>query len=73
VEGGAHTVSRFFNERQLDRLHILIGPVFLGQGKTGLNFEPPPLLASALRVEAQVYDLGGGEVLIDCPLERSCL
>lgn len=68
VEGGAATVSRFFDEGQLDRLHILVGPVFLGEGKTGLSFPAPPRLAAAVRVSPEIYDLGGGEVLIDCPL-----
>jgi riboflavin-specific deaminase-like protein len=70
VEGGAATVSRFFEERQLDRLHILVGPVFLGAGKSGIEFHPPSCLASAVRVSPAIYPLGDGEVLIDCPLER---
>jgi diaminohydroxyphosphoribosylaminopyrimidine deaminase / 5-amino-6-(5-phosphoribosylamino)uracil reductase len=71
VEGGSATVSRFFNEGQLDRLHILVGPVFLGEGKTGLNFTAPLRLASAVRVEPLIYQLGDGEVLIDCPLQTN--
>ncbi len=70
VEGGANTVSRFFEEGQLDRLHILVGPVFLGAGKTGLNFQSPRSLACAVRVEPDIYNLGGGEILIDCPLSK---
>jgi diaminohydroxyphosphoribosylaminopyrimidine deaminase/5-amino-6-(5-phosphoribosylamino)uracil reductase len=68
VEGGAYTVSRFFEEGQLDRLHILLAPVFLGDGKSGLQVRPPPKLAAAIRVSPDIYALGGGEVLIDCPL-----
>ena len=68
VEGGAYTVSRFFEEGQLDRLHILLAPVLLGDGKTGLQVKPPPKLAAAIRVEPDFYALGGGDVLIDCPL-----
>ncbi len=70
VEGGAATVSRFFEEGQLDRIHLLIGPVFLGAGKNGIDIRPPSCLASAVRVSPKIYPLDGGEVLIDCPLER---
>jgi diaminohydroxyphosphoribosylaminopyrimidine deaminase / 5-amino-6-(5-phosphoribosylamino)uracil reductase len=68
VEGGAYTVSRFFEEGQLDRLHILFAPVLLGDGKAGLHLKPPSKLSAAVRVAAEVYSLGEGEVLIDCPL-----
>jgi diaminohydroxyphosphoribosylaminopyrimidine deaminase / 5-amino-6-(5-phosphoribosylamino)uracil reductase len=68
VEGGAYTVSRFFEEGQLDRLHILLAPVLLGDGKAGLQVKPPPKLAAATRVEPDFYALGGGDVLLDCPL-----
>lgn len=70
VEGGASTVSRFFEERQLDRLHLLVGPVFLGSGTPGLNMAPPSCLARALRVKPQIYALEGGDVLFDCALAR---
>ena len=69
VEGGAYTVSRFFEEGQLDRMHILLAPVILGDGKAGLQLKPPPKLAAAIRVEPVICPLGGGEVLIDCPLD----
>lgn len=70
IEGGAATVSRFFDERQLDRLHLLIGPVFLGSGQVGLNLKTPKSLAEAVRTNAGIYPLDGGDVLIDCPLQR---
>jgi riboflavin-specific deaminase-like protein len=68
VEGGAYTVSRFVEEGQLDRLHILMAPVILGAGKAGLQLNPPPKLAAAIRVDPIVCSLGDGELLIDCPL-----
>ena len=68
VEGGAYTVSRFFEEGQLDRLHILLAPVLLGDGKAGLQVKPPQNLAAAAQVEPDFYAIGGGDVLIDCPL-----
>jgi diaminohydroxyphosphoribosylaminopyrimidine deaminase/5-amino-6-(5-phosphoribosylamino)uracil reductase len=71
VEGGAATVSRFFEEGELDRLHLLFGPVFLGEGKTGLNLPAPSCLAAAVRVVPDIYPLDHGEVLLDCPLRNS--
>ena len=70
VEGGAYTVSRFFEEGQLDRLHILFAPVLLGDGKAGLLVRPPPKLSAAIRFAPEVYALGEGEILIDCPLRK---
>jgi riboflavin-specific deaminase-like protein len=70
VEGGAYTVSRFFEEGQLDRLHILFAPVLLGDGKAGLHVRPPPKLSAAVRFAPTVYVLGEGELLIDCPLQK---
>ncbi len=71
VEGGAATVSRFLDERQLDRLHLLIGPRILGSGKTGLDLPPPACLSDALRVKTDTYLLEGGDILVDCALDRS--
>jgi riboflavin-specific deaminase-like protein len=71
VEGGATTVSRFFEEGQLDRLHLLVGPVFLGDGKQGLTMAAPKQLASAVRVAPAIYRLGGGEILFDCALRSA--
>ena len=70
VEGGAYTVSRFFEEGQLDRLHILFAPVLLGDGKAGLHVKPPPKLSAAIRFAPEVYALGEGEILVDCPLQK---
>jgi riboflavin biosynthesis pyrimidine reductase len=70
IEGGANTLSRFFVERQLDRLHLLLGPVFLGEGLQGLSFPSPVNLRDAVRTKPVVYALEGGDVLIDCPLQR---
>ncbi len=68
VEGGAYTVSRFVEEGQLDRMHILLAPLVLGDGKAGLQLKPPPKLAAAIRIDPEVCSLGDGEILIDCPL-----
>lgn len=68
VEGGAWTVSRFIDARALDRLHVLVAPVILGSGKTGLSLAPIEALADALRPPTRVFPLADGDVLFDCDL-----
>ena len=66
VEGGAKTLSAFLHAGYLNRLHILQAPIILGSGKTGLNFAAITDLNKALRPKVTSYDLGEGEILIDC-------
>ena len=68
VEGGAWTVSEFINARAVDRLHMLVAPVILGSGKTGLSLTPIDRLSDALRPTARVFPLADGDVLFDCDL-----
>ena len=68
VEGGAWTVSEFINARAVDRLHVLVAPVILGSGKTGLSLAPIDRLSDALRPSTRVFPLAGGDVLFDCDL-----
>ncbi|HRD75848.1 MAG TPA: RibD family protein [Hyphomicrobiaceae bacterium] len=68
IEGGAHTVSAFVNAGAVDRLHILMAPVILGSGKSGLALQPIERLSEALRFRADVHVLDGGDVLFDCDL-----
>lgn len=66
LEGGASTVSAFIDARAVDRLHVLVAPVILGSGKTGLSLTPIGPLKDALRPRTQVYVLSDGDVLFDC-------
>lgn len=69
IEGGADTVSAWLAAGALDRLHLLIGPVIIGAGQTGLNLLPAiDKLDHALRPELRHYPLPGGDLLIDCAL-----
>lgn len=68
IEGGAWTVSRFIETRALDRLHMLVAPVILGSGKSGIDLSPIASLEDALRPPAEAYVLDGGEVVFDCDL-----
>jgi diaminohydroxyphosphoribosylaminopyrimidine deaminase/5-amino-6-(5-phosphoribosylamino)uracil reductase len=71
IEGGARTISAFIDAGCVDRLHILMAPVIIGSGVTGLNLAPIASLTAALRPRVEVHDLGGGETLFDCVLRES--
>jgi diaminohydroxyphosphoribosylaminopyrimidine deaminase / 5-amino-6-(5-phosphoribosylamino)uracil reductase len=68
IEGGATTVSAFIDAGVVDRLHVLVAPVILGSGKTGLSLAPIARLAHAHRPKTDVYVLADGDVLFDCQL-----
>jgi riboflavin-specific deaminase-like protein len=67
IEGGADTVSRFMAAGCLDRLHVVVAPIVLGSGRTGINLPPIERADEALRVPIRTHHLGD-EVLFDCDL-----
>jgi riboflavin-specific deaminase-like protein len=67
IEGGARTVSGFLSAGCLDRLHVLVAPVILGTGQTGLALAPIDRVDHALRPPTRAYPLGD-DVLFDCDL-----
>ncbi len=69
IEGGATTVSAFIDAGVVDRLHVLVAPVILGSGKTGLSLAPITRLTDAYRPKTDVYVLADGDVLFDCRLK----
>lgn len=72
IEGGASTVSAFIDAGAVDRLHVLVAPMLLGSGKTGLSLAPISRLDRALRPRTDVHILDDGDVLFDCDLRRLC-
>ena len=68
IEGGARTISLVIDAGQIDRLHLLVAPVIIGSGKTGLDLAPIASLSSALRPRVDAFSLGDGEILFDCDL-----
>lgn len=68
IEGGAWTVSQFIDAAAVDRLHVLVAPMILGSGKTGLALRPIARLADAHRPKAYVHVLPDGDVLFDCDM-----
>ena len=67
IEGGALTLSRFVAAGCLDRLHVVVAPMILGDGLSGLRLPPLGCGDAARRVPMRVHPLGE-EVLLDCDL-----
>lgn len=58
VEGGGVTVSRFFGAGALDRLHLVIAPVLIGNGRRGLQVPASDVMADCPRPPASTLRLG---------------
>lgn len=65
VEGGGITVSRFLQAGYLDRLHLVVAPVILGVGRSGLVLPEIQGLHQALRPLTRSFCMGE-DVLLDC-------
>jgi riboflavin-specific deaminase-like protein len=72
VEGGGITVSRFLAAGALDRLHVTVAPLLLGNGVPAFTLPEPAMLADGLRFPWQVHHLGE-DVLMDISLTRTCV
>jgi diaminohydroxyphosphoribosylaminopyrimidine deaminase / 5-amino-6-(5-phosphoribosylamino)uracil reductase len=69
IEGGATTVSAFIDAGAVDRLHVLVAPVILGSGTTGLSLRAIQGLDQARRPATKIHVLDDGDVLFDCDLK----
>jgi diaminohydroxyphosphoribosylaminopyrimidine deaminase / 5-amino-6-(5-phosphoribosylamino)uracil reductase len=69
IEGGGVTLSRFFQERAIDRLHVTVAPLFVGRGRPGIMLPGVERIEHALRPKARRFELGA-DVLFDCELQR---
>jgi diaminohydroxyphosphoribosylaminopyrimidine deaminase/5-amino-6-(5-phosphoribosylamino)uracil reductase len=67
IEGGANTVSRFITARCMDRLHIMVAPLILGDGPSALALAPLQRVDDAVRPPVRAFPLGV-DVLFDCDL-----
>jgi diaminohydroxyphosphoribosylaminopyrimidine deaminase / 5-amino-6-(5-phosphoribosylamino)uracil reductase len=67
IEGGADTVSRFLAEGCLDRLHVVVAPIILGDGRSSFALSPIDGVEEALRPPMRVHALDS-ETLFDCDL-----
>lgn len=71
VEGGADTLARFMNACALDELHLMLAPIVLGSGKTGINLAPIDGLDQALRPDVRTMRFPDGDMLALCTLSRA--
>ena len=71
VEGGAETLARFLNAGMIDELHLMVAPVVLGSGKTGLNLAPIAELDEALRPMVRTMRFKDGDMLCMCDMRMS--
>ena len=67
IEGGGVTVSRCLEAGMLDRLHIAVAPVLIGNGRPAIRLEARERLRDCLRPGYRVFRMGG-DVLFDCDL-----
>jgi diaminohydroxyphosphoribosylaminopyrimidine deaminase / 5-amino-6-(5-phosphoribosylamino)uracil reductase len=70
VEGGGVTVSAFLEANLLDRLHMTIAPVLIGDGRPAIRLAPHANLRDCRRPRYRVFRMGG-DVLFDCELKPS--
>ncbi|MGF7160555.1 riboflavin-specific deaminase-like protein [Rhodoligotrophos appendicifer] len=68
IEGGSQTVSRFLAAKALDRIHLLVAPIILGSGTTGINLPSISDITMAVRPRTSTQILDDGNVLFDCDL-----
>jgi diaminohydroxyphosphoribosylaminopyrimidine deaminase/5-amino-6-(5-phosphoribosylamino)uracil reductase len=68
IEGGAWTVSQFIDAGAVDRLHVMVAPMIIGSGKTGLELRPIARIAEARRPVTAIHVMPDGDVLFDCDL-----
>jgi diaminohydroxyphosphoribosylaminopyrimidine deaminase / 5-amino-6-(5-phosphoribosylamino)uracil reductase len=72
VEGGGVTVSSFLEAGLLDRLHITIAPLLIGQGRPAVRIFPRVQLRDCLRLQHRIYR-AGTDILFDCDLRAHCI
>jgi riboflavin-specific deaminase-like protein len=70
VEGGGVTVSMFLQANLLDRLHMAIAPLIIGDGRPAIRLSPPAALSDCHRPSYRVFRMGT-DVLFDCDLRSS--
>lgn len=70
VEGGGVTVSAFLEANLLDRVHIAIAPVLIGDGRPAIRLAPHLSLRDCRRPDYRVFRMGG-DVLFDCDLRAT--
>ena len=65
IEGGPKTILRFLEAGCLDRIHVTVAPIILGDGRPSFPFGPIDRVDQALCPPMGIHSLGD-EVLFDC-------
>ena len=68
VEGGGVTVSMFLEANLLDRLHVAVAPMLIGDGRPAIRFPPRAALGDCHRPRYRVFRMGG-DVMFDLEIE----
>lgn len=67
IEGGGITVSSWLQAGLLDRLHIAVAALLIGEGRPGIRLQPSDELGQCRRPLTRVYRMGQ-DILYDCEL-----
>jgi diaminohydroxyphosphoribosylaminopyrimidine deaminase / 5-amino-6-(5-phosphoribosylamino)uracil reductase len=70
VEGGGVTVSSFLEADLLDRLHIAIAPLLIGEGRPAIRLAAHARLKDCMSVQPRIYRTGR-DILYDCNLRAT--
>lgn len=70
VEGGGVTVSSFLEAGLLDRLHLAVAPLLIGEGRPAIRLAARQKLKDCLTIQPRIYRTGP-DILYDCDLRRS--
>ena len=70
VEGGGVTVSSFLEAGLLDRLHVAVAPLLIGNGRPAIRLAARQRLKDCMAVEPRIYRTGR-DILYDCDLRTS--
>ena len=66
IEGGPITMSRFLAAKCLNRLHVMVAPVIIGSGPTGIVLPSITHLDDALHPAVSTFAFPDGDILFDC-------
>ncbi len=69
IEGGPLTLTQCMSAGCLDRLHVIVAPMIIGSGKSGMQLPEISTLDRALRPATDLYVLPGGDVVFDCDMQ----
>jgi riboflavin biosynthesis pyrimidine reductase len=68
IEGGSFTIARFVEAGVLDRMHVAVSPILIGNGPTGITLaNKSKNMADVIRPDTRIFSLGP-EVIFDCGL-----